>query len=239
MGRKAAKDRRMKRIGILGGMGPESTVTYYQHIVRIYHERFHDYDFPEMIIFSVSFQRFIDLFEAGQWHEVARETVQGLDHLHRAGADFAILASNTLHIAFEKIEQQASLPLVGMMEPVVEAIRADRLNTVGLLGTAFTMRADLYRDRLLRDGIQTLLPDQRDQERLHEIIASELTVGVTKRESKEFFLRVMDGLRQRGAQGIILGCTEIPLLVAPHECDLRLFDTVRLHAQRALDHALA
>ena len=228
----------MKRIGILGGMGPESTVTYYQYVVRTYHERFHDYGFPEMIIFSVSFQRFIDLFEAGRWDEVAHEAVQGLDHLHRAGADFAILASNTLHIAFEKIEQQASLPLVGMMEPVVEAIRAERIKTVGLLGTAFTMRTGFYRDRLLRERVETLLPDQKDQERIHEIIASELTVGVTKRESKEVFLRVMDGLRQRGAQGLILGCTEIPLLVSQHECDLRLFDTVRLHAQRALDHAL-
>jgi aspartate racemase len=228
----------MKRIGILGGMGPESTVTYYQHIVRTYHERFHDYGFPEMIIFSVRFQRFIDLFEAGQWQDVTSETVRGLDHLRRAGADFAILASNTLHIVFEKVQQQASFPLVGMMEPVVEAIRAERMETVGLLGTAFTMRAGFYRNRLHRDGIQTLVPDQKDQERLHAIIVRELTMGVTKRESKEVFLRVMDGLRQRGAQGIILGCTEIPLLVTPHDCDIRLFDSVRLHAQRALDHAL-
>jgi len=229
----------MKRIGILGGMGPESTITYYQHMVRTYHERFHDYAFPEIIICSVSFQRFIDLFEAGRWDDVAHEAVQGLSRLHRAGADFGILASNTLHIAFERIEQQSSLPLIGMMDPVVEAIRSHRLNTVGLLGTAFTMRADLYRDRLLREGIEILLPDRKDQERIHDIIASELTVGVTKEESKKLFLGVMDGLRRRGAQGLILGCTEIPLLVSQRECDLRLFDTVRLHAQRALDHALA
>ena len=229
----------MKRIGILGGTGPESTIIYYQHMVRTYHERFHDYAFPEIIIYSVSFQRFIDLFETEQWDEVAREAVQGLDRLHRAGADFGILASNTLHIAFDKIEQQASLPLVGMMEPVVEAIRSHRLNTVGLLGTAFTMRADLYRDRLLREGVEILLPDQEDQERIHDIIASELTVGVTKEESKKVFLGLVDGLRRRGAQGLILGCTEIPLLVAQQECGLPLFDTVRLHALRTLDYALA
>lgn len=229
----------MKRIGILGGTGPESTIVYYQHMVRTYHERFHDYAFPEILICSVSFQRFIDLFETEQWDEVAHEAVQGLDRLHRAGADFGILASNTLHIAFESIEQHTSLPLISIVDPVVEAIRSHRLNTVGLLGTAFTMRADLYRDRLLREGIEILLPDPNDQERIHDIIASELTVGVTKKESKKLFLGLVDGLRLRGAQGLILGCTEIPLLVAQHECGLRLFDTVRLHAQRALDYALA
>lgn len=228
----------MKRIGIMGGMGPESTVTYYEHIIRAYHKRFGNYAFPEMIIYSVNFQQFIDLFNKARWERVAEEAIRVLDRLYKSGADFGIMATNTIHIVFEKVEERSPLPIISIMSPVIDAIKNERMHTVGLLGTIFTMNEDFYANRLADDGIQTLVPTREDQHRIQQIIASELTMGQTRKESKEVFLRIIDDLERRGAQGIILGCTEIPLLLAQEECTLRLFDSTLLHAESALKYAL-
>src|SRR3989339_1708459 len=175
----------MKSIGILGGMGPESTVTYYEYITREDYKRFGDYAFPEIIIYSVRFQRFIDLFMDGKWEIVAEETLQGLERLYKAGADFGIMATNTLHVVFERTKERSPIPLISIMDPVIEAIKNEEIYTVGLLGTIFTVKEGFYTNRLGRDGIQTLVPDGEDQQRVQEIIASELTVGNVKKKSKE------------------------------------------------------
>ena len=228
----------MKRIGIVGGTGPESTVAYYQHIIKAYYERFGDYAFPEMIIYSVNFQRFVDLFQQARWDSVAEGVIQTLDRLRRAGADFGILASNTLHIAFERVVEHSPLPLLSIMDPAIEAIQHDRMDTVGLLGTIFTMSESFYPSRLAEGGIRTLVPGDADQQRIQKIIGSELTMGEIRKESKDVLLRIIHGLKARGARGIILGCTELPLILSEKESPLPLFDTTRLHAESALNHAL-
>ncbi len=228
----------VKTIGMIGGMGPESTIVYYEYITQTYYRRVGNYAFPEIIIYSVKFQQFIDLFIEGRWETVVDEVVKGLERLHRAGADFGIMATNTLHVVFEEIQERSRLPLISIMGPVAEAIRNERMHTVGLLGTIFTMKERFYVDGLAREGIKTLIPSEEDQQRIQQIIASELTMGQTTKESKDVFLRIIAGLEREGARGIILGCTEIPLLLSQADCGLKLFNSTLLHAESALKFAL-
>ena len=224
----------MKKIGILGGLSPESTVTYYEYITREYAKRFGDYGFPEIIIYSVKFQDFIELFCQGDWDRVADEAVKRMKCLHKAGADFGLMATNTLHRVFDQVQKQSPIPLISIVESTIEAIKAEKMQTVGLLGTVSTMREGFYVDQLAREGIRAYVPSLEEQDKIQEIIFSELTVGKVTDESKQFFLRTVKSLQEQGAQGVILGCTEIPLVLSQQDCTLKLFDSTRLHAESAL-----
>jgi aspartate racemase len=227
-----------RTIGILGGMSPESTVMYYEYITRTYEQRFGDFGFPEILIYSVNFQRFSDWQREGRWMEAADEMAQALERLRAAGADFGIIATNTMHMVFDEVQKAVRMPLLSVVEATAEAIRTAGLNPVGLLGTVFTMQERFYRDGLARFGIDVLVPDASWQERINEVIYGELCRGEIRPESRQMFLGVIEELRKRGAQGIVLGCTEIPLLVRPQDCDLPLFNTTLLHAEKALNYAI-
>jgi aspartate racemase len=227
-----------RTIGILGGMSPESTVMYYEHITRTYKQRFGDFGFPEVLIYSVNFQKFADWQREGRWTEAADEMAKALEQLRTAGADFGIIATNTMHIVFDEVQAAVRMPLLSIVDATAEAIRTAGLNLVGLLGTVFTMREHFYRDGLSRWGINIVVPDASWQERINEVIYGELCCGEIRPESRQMFLGVIEKLRKRGAQGIVLGCTEIPLLVRPQDCDLPLFNTTLLHAEKALNYAI-
>jgi len=227
-----------RTIGILGGMSPESTAMYYEYITRTYKQRFGDFGFPEILIYSVNFQKFADWQREGRWTEAAGEMAKALERLRDAGADFGIIATNTMHIVFEAVQKAVRMPLLSIVEATAEAIRTAGLNVVGLLGTVFTMRERFYRDGLARWGINVLVPGGGWQERINEVIYGELCRGEIRPESRQMFLGVIEELRKRGAQGIVLGCTEIPLLVRPQDCDLPLFNTTLLHAEKALNYAI-
>ena len=228
-----------RRIGILGGLSPESTVVYYEHITRTYTARYGDYGYPEILIYSVNFQQYVDWQHQGRWAEAARGMAGALDCLRRAGADFGIIATNTMHMVFDEVQAAAGMPLLSIVDATAESIRAAGLTVVGLLGTMFTMRERFFREGLGRSGIEVLVPPPNDQVRLNEIIYQELCRGDVRGESRQATLEMIDGLRERGAQGIVLGCTEIPLLVRPQDCSLPLFNTTILHAEKALDYAVA
>ncbi len=227
-----------KRIGILGGMTPESTLTYYQHIVRRYQQRFGDHGYPEIVIYSVSFQQFEDWMEAGQWDDIAAALAEGLKRLHAAGADVGVIATNTMHLLFDRLERDSPLPLLSIVDATARAIQRAGLATVGLLGTRFTMEKPFYVERLARHGIAALVPDAADREDVHRVIMKELSLGVLRDDSRKRYLRVIDALAERGAQGIVLGCTEIPLLVRSEHTRIPLFDTTTLHAEEALAWAI-
>ncbi len=227
-----------KRIGILGGMTPESTVTYYQHIVRRYQQRFGDHGYPEIIICSVSFQQFEDWMEAGQWEEIAQALAEGLARLHAAGADLVVIATNTMHLLFDRLERDSPLPLLSIVDATARAIQRAGLHTVGLLGTRFTMEKPFYVERLARHGIATIVPGVADRDGVHRVIMKELSVGVLRDDSRRRYLEIINGLAERGAQGVVLGCTEIPLLVRPEHTSIPLFDTTTLHAEEALAWAI-
>ena len=219
-------------------MSPESTTLYYEHITRTYTARFGDYGYPEILIYSVNFQRFMNWQHNGQWNEAAREMAAALERLRLAGADFGLIATNTMHIVFEEVQRAVHMPLLSIVQATAESIVAAGIRCVGLLGTVFTMGERFFREGLERSGITALVPKPRDQQRVNDVIYQELCRGEIRPTSRQMFLKVIEGLRGRGAQGIVLGCTEIPLLVEPHHCELPLFNTALVHAGAALNFAL-
>lgn len=228
-----------KTIGILGGMSPESTIEYYQHITRSYTERFGDFGYPEIIIVSVSFQPYVDWPAAGRWDLVADGLATGAQKLAAAGADFVVIATNTMHKVVNEIQSQIDIPILSLLDVVGDAIAARGLETVGLLGTRFTMESTFYQDALAARGITVITPDAADRALVNRVVYEELVAGIIRDESRSAYLGVIERLAANGAQGIILGCTEIPLLVKQSDTPLPLFDTTILHADAALAFALA
>jgi aspartate racemase len=227
-----------KRIGILGGLAPESTVSYYQHIVRSWQRQHGNHAFPEIVIYSVSFQRYEDWMEAGEWDRIEEALGDALRCLRLAGADFAVLATNTMHLLFDRLQARAGFPLLSIVDATGQAVQGAGLRVVGLLGTRFTMERPFYRDGLERRGISTVVPDAADRDEIHRVIVQELSLGELKPSSRQRYLDIIGGLVERGAQGIVLGCTEIPLLVTSEHASVPLFDTAALHAQAALAYAV-
>ncbi len=227
-----------KRIGILGGMSPESTTEYYEYITRAYTERFGDYGYPEIIIYSVSFQPYVDWPNDGRWDLVAQGLSEAAQKLEAAGADFIIIATNTMHLVFDQVQAGVSVPMLSLLDAVGEAILARGMSAVGLLGTKFTMEKTFYQDALAQKGITVLTPDAGDREYVNGVIYDELVAGQIRDESRAGFVAIIERLAKRGAEGVILGCTEIPLLVSEADAGISLFDTTTIHAETALNYAL-
>ena len=227
-----------KRIGILGGMSPESTVAYYEYITRTYTQRFGDYGYPEVLIYSVSFQPYVDWPNQDRWDLVADGLSQAAQKLVAAGADLILIATNTMHLVFDEVQARVEVPMLSLLDATAEAILARGFHTVGLLGTRFTMEKGFYQDALARQGISTLVPDADDREYVHRVIYDELVAGKIRDESRAGYVAVIRKLAERGAGGIILGCTEIPLLVDEASADVPLFDTTQIHAEAALTYAI-
>jgi aspartate racemase len=219
-------------------MSPESTAVYYEHITRTSARRYGEHCYPEILIWSVNFRQYVEWQRNGSWRDAAGGMADALERLRAAGADFGLIATNTMHIVFEEVQRRVGMPLLSIVDATAEAVRRSGIQTAGLLGTVFTMREEFFRQGLLKAGIRTLVPEERDQTRVNDIIYRELCRGEIRTESRESFLDIIQGLRERGAQGIVLGCTEIPLLVRPEDCDVPLFNTTTLHAEKALDYAV-
>lgn len=227
-----------KRIGILGGMTPESTVTYYLHVVRTWQQRHHDHRYPEIVVYSESFQRFEDWMEAGEWEAIAGALAEGLQRLAAAGADFAVIATNTMHLLFDRLQAGSPIPLLSIVDATAAGVRRAGLSKVGLLGTRFTMEKPFYAEGLARHGIATIVPPDGERLEVHRIIMEELAMGVLRQPSRDRYLEIIGGLTARGAEGIVLGCTEIPLLVTAAHTPVPLFDTAVLHAEAALEYTV-
>ena len=227
-----------KRIGILGGMSPESTVAYYEYITRTYTERFGDYGYPEVLIYSVSFQPYVDWPNQDRWDLVADGLSQAAQRLVAAGADVILIATNTMHLVFDEVQARVEVPMLSLLDATAEAVEGRGLSTVGLLGTRFTMEKSFYQDALARNGISTLVPDAGDRAYVNRIIYDELVAGQIRDESRAGYLAIIRKLAEQGAQGIVLGCTEIPLLVDEASAGIPLFDTTQIHAEAALNYAI-
>ena len=228
-----------KKIGILGGMSPESTVEYYQYITRAYTERLGDHGYPEIIIYSVSFQPYVEWPEQGRWDLVVQGLSEAAQRLEAAGADFIVIATNTMHLVFDEVQTSVNVPMLSLLDAVGKAILARGMKTVGLLGTEFTMEKSFYQDALARRGVTVLIPDADDREYVNSVIYDELVAGQIRAESQAGFVAIIKKLAERGAEGVILGCTEIPLLVNQADAGIPLFDTTAIHAEAALNYALA
>jgi aspartate racemase len=227
-----------KKIGILGGTSPESTIAYYEHITRTYTERFGDYGYPEIIIYSVSFQSYVDWPEQDRWDLVAQDLGEAARKLEAAGADFIIMAANTMHLVLEEVQACVRVPMLSLLDAVGESILARGMKRVGLLGTQYTMEKTFYQDALDGRGITVLVPDAEDRRYVNAVIYNELVAGQIRDESRAGVIAVIRRLAERGAEGVILGCTEIPLLVAEADAGVPLFDTTAIHAEAALRFAV-
>jgi aspartate racemase len=228
----------MKRIGIIGGMSPESTAAYYEYITRTYTERYGNYGYPEVLIYSVSFQDYVDWPNQNRWDLVAAGLGGAARKLELAGADFLVIATNTMHKVIDEIRAQVNVPVLSLLDVVAEEIKQQGLQTVGLLGTRFTMSQSFYREALAEKGLTVIVPELDDQFLVNKVIYEELTAGKILESSRESYVDIIDRLAAQGAEGIILGCTEIPLLLQQEMVDIPLFDTSIIHADAALKFAL-
>lgn len=229
----------MKILGLIGGMSWESTIPYYRQINETIKTRLGGLHSARIVLYSVDFHDIERLQHAGQWEEAGALLADAAVRLEQAGANGLVLCTNTMHKVAPQIESAVRIPLLHIADPTAEAIKAQHLSRIGLLGTRFTMEQDFYRVRLEHQhGLNILTPDDSDRDIIHQIIYDELCQGVIRDTSRALYLAVIDRLKARGAQAIILGCTEISLLVEPHHVNLPLFDTTRLHAESAAEWML-
>lgn len=227
-----------KKIGIIGGLSPESTVSYYLHITRTYVERYGDYGYPEILIYSVNLENHHQWRGDNRWDLVAGDLIASAKSLQRAGADFGLIATNTMHKVFDEVSAAVDLPFLHIIDATAEKAREMGLGKLGLLGTRFTMSDGFYHEKMAQHGLRVLIPTHKDQDIIHDIIVEELVRGRLLEGSKSETIRVINELTALGAEGVVLGCTEIPLLVKPEDASVPLLDTAVIHADAALGHAL-
>ena len=228
----------MKTIGLIGGMSWESTVPYYRQINIRVKERLGGLHSAKVILYSVDFHDIEEMQRSGDWEAAGSMLAQAARSLEVAGADFLVLCTNTMHKVASAIEHAASIPLLHIADPTAKQIKDAGHVTVGLLGTRFTMEQSFYRERLEQQGLRVIVPSTEERETVHSIIYEELCLGKVLPESRTAYRTIMDNLVRQGAQAIILGCTEISLLVQPEDAMVPLFDTTAIHARAAADEAL-
>ncbi|MFL7840063.1 MAG: aspartate/glutamate racemase family protein [Candidatus Promineifilaceae bacterium] len=228
----------MKTIGLLGGMSWESTELYYRAINEGIKARLGGLHSAKIALVSVDFQEIETLQMAGDWRQAGDRLATAARQVENAGADFLLICTNTMHKVAPQIEAEISIPLLHIADATAERIKSQGLQTIGLLGTRFTMEQDFYAGRLReKHGLEVLIPPPDEREIVHCVIYEELVLGIVRDESRRQYLQIMDNLRNRGAEGIIEGCTEIVMLVQQKHTSIPLFDTTAIHAQAAVELA--
>jgi len=230
----------MKTIGLIGGMSWESTQSYYTLLNEGVKEKLGGLHSAKIILYSVDFAPIERFQSEGKWEEAALVIQEAALSLERAGVDFILLCTNTMHKLADQLQAGIQIPLLHIADATAEKIQAAGLHKIGLLGTRFTMEHDFYKGRLIDlFGLEVLTPEAAEREVVHRVIYDELCLGVVREESRQEYIRIMKNLEAAGAEGIILGCTEIELLVQPGDSSLPLFPTTRIHAEAAVEYALA
>jgi aspartate racemase len=230
----------VKRIGLLGGMSWESSIEYYRFLNEEVRNRLGGLHSADCIMRSVDFAPIARMQREGRWAEAGVELAREARTLVEAGAELLVLCTNTMHKVADEVDAAIDVPFVHIADTTAEAVREAGLQTVGLLATGYTMEQDFYVGRLReRHGLAVIVPDEEERAHVHAVIYEELCVGVIRKESRDAYRRIMESLVRRGAEAILLGCTEIELLVKPEDASVALFDTTRLHARKAVDLALA
>ncbi|MBT2438567.1 aspartate/glutamate racemase family protein [Streptomyces sp. ISL-36] len=228
----------MKTIGLIGGMSWESSAEYYRLLNELVRERLGGLHSARCVLYSVDFAEIERLQVAGEWEKAGDVLATAAQGLEAAGAELLLICTNTMHKVADQVERAVEVPLLHLGDATARAVRAQGLTTVGLLGTAFTMEQDFYRDRLASHGLTVLVPGADDRAAVHRIIYEELCLGVVREESRATYRQVIDRLVAAGARGVILGCTEIELLVRPQDSPVVIFPTTRIHAEAAIVDAL-
>ncbi|MFK7691284.1 aspartate/glutamate racemase family protein [Paenibacillus sp. HJGM_3] len=229
----------MKTIGLIGGMSWESSLLYYQIINQHVKKKLGGHHSAKSLMYSVDFQEIKTLQHEGNWSEATRIMIESAQKLEAGGADLIVICTNTMHKMAREVEQSVSIPFIHIADSTANEIVKDGIKKVALLGTAFTMEQNFYKGRLIEKyGLEVIVPNEVDRAVVHDIIYQELCLGVIKEESKQTYLRIINGLMQNGAEAVILGCTEITLLISQDDCTIPVYDTTRIHAESAVEFAL-
>lgn len=231
----------MKKIGIVGGLGPEATLYYYRVLIDLCHQRQGEEEmYPEIIIYSLNLEKCRGLMQSDNWLELADTLAAAFQSLQKAGADFGLIAANTPHKVFENVEAKSPIPLLSIVEETCEVVARHGLTKVGLLGTLFTMQSHFYQDVFSKRNISIVVPKEDEQAYIHNKIVSELGVGIMLDETRGGFLKIAQRMiDEESIQGLILGCTEIPLLLTKEELGMPFFDTSKIHAEAAFRYCLS
>lgn len=230
----------MKTIGMIGGMSWESSIEYYRIVNEVAKEKLGGLHNARSLMYTVDFDEIETLQRTNRWAEADEVLVDAARRLEKGGADFIVICTNTMHKSAPRIQQEVHIPILHIADATARQVQAAGLQRIGLLGTRYTMEEDFYKGRLSDlFGLEVLIPDQVGRDEVHRIIFEELVLGRILPESRQVYQQIISGLVDRGAQGIILGCTEIGLLVKPEDAPVPLFDTTLLHARAAVDLALS
>ncbi|MFX0046648.1 MAG: aspartate/glutamate racemase family protein [Candidatus Hermodarchaeota archaeon] len=225
----------MKKIGILGGMSYESTIKYYDLLIQKYYDRYHDYNYPEIIIYSLNFQKVID-YELGNDESIYVDYLMtGINSLQNGGVDFIIMAANSPHAVYNKLVQKSKVPILSIVEATAKKAHQENLNKLLLLGIKYTMQASFYKESFSKSGMEVITPLDSEQDIIDQIIFDELVIGKFTGESKDTLLKIISNYN---VDGIILGCTELPFILQQNDTNIRLLDTVELHIEAALKYYL-
>ncbi|MBL4244174.1 aspartate/glutamate racemase family protein [Vibrio fluvialis] len=229
----------MKTIGMIGGMSWESTLSYYKAINEGIKAALGGLNSAQICLYSVNFEPIEKLQHEGKWDETAQLLVQAAKSVEAGGADFLLICTNTMHKVAPEIEAQISIPILHIADATAKQLQQDGIECVGLLGTRFTMEQEFYKGRLQQQfGIDVLIPDAEQRQQVHRVIYEELCLGTIRPESRAQYVEIVEDLHRRGAQAVILGCTEIALLIQQHDTDVPLYDTTKIHAEQAVQLAL-
>lgn len=229
----------MKTIGMIGGMSWESTLSYYKAINEGIKAALGGLNSAQICLYSVNFEPIEKLQHEGKWDETAQLLVQAAKSVEAGGADFLLICTNTMHKVAPEIEAQISIPILHIADATAKQLQQDGIERVGLLGTRFTMEQEFYKGRLQQQfGIDVLIPDAEQRQQVHRVVYEELCLGTIRPESRAQYIEIVEDLHRRGAQAVILGCTEIALLIQQHDTDVPLYDTTKIHAEQAVQLAL-
>ena len=228
----------MKVIGLIGGMSWESTVTYYKIINETVKERLDGLHSAKCVLYSVDFQEIEECQANGDWEKSGEILGEAAYNLEKAGADFIVICTNTMHKVINEIKEKISIPILHIAEMTAEKILERKIKNIALLGTKYTMEQNFYKEKLIEKGINVIIPDKTDIKIINDIIYEELCLGIINPESKTKYLEIIKKLEKEGAEGVILGCTEIGMLVKKGDTDIPLFDTAIIHAEQAAIYSI-
>jgi aspartate racemase len=231
----------MKTLGIIGGLGPESTLDYYQRIIALFRERTGDRHYPEFVVVSVDLRKGLDFMDANDLSGMANYLLEGIDKLARAGSDFGIISANTPHIVFDEVASQSPIPLISIVEATRAAAKARELKRLALFGTRYTMQASFYLKVFSGEGIELLVPEPNDQNWIHDKYFSELVPGKFLADTRAGLLAIVDRIKAKSdIDGVILAGTELPLILCdPHHNGIPFLDTTKIHVETAVDEMLS
>ena len=229
----------MKTIGLIGGMSWESSLEYYRIINELVKEKLGGLHSAKSLMYSLDFDEIEKLQHQGKWDKLTSLMIKAAQDLEKGGADFVLICTNTMHKMADDVQDNINIPLLHLVDTTADKIKQNRLKKVGLLGTNFTMEEDFYKGRLMNKyGLDVIIPNENDRQIIHQVIYQELCLGNIKKSSKDRYIEIINKLIESGAEAVILGCTEIPLLIRQEDVKVPLYDTTAIHAEAAVEYSL-